>query len=184
MSDERDSPVGVTHHPRPANAGQTDTIGDDISRFVYVTYIHATADAVWYACTSPECTKRYWFGYHLATDWKPGSAWNLIRPDGGIVVSGQILEIERVRHVALTWRDEQRPELGAEGFSRCTFDLEAFDSATKLTVSHAIDVAESKLIALVSNSWPQVFLNLKSLLETGDVMLRHSLRSPSAEGRA
>jgi hypothetical protein len=56
----------------------------------------------------------------------------------------------------------------AEGESTCSFDLDpATDTVTKLTVTHAIGVGNSKLIAGVSNGWPSILASLKSLIETG-----------------
>ena len=42
--------------------------------------------------------------------------------------------------------------------------------AVKLTVLHEIDKPKSKLIEAVSGGWPKVLSNLKSLLETGEIM--------------
>jgi hypothetical protein len=42
----------------------------------------------------------------------------------------------------------------------------------KLTVTHTMDRAESKLIEAVSGGWPQVLSNLKSLLEMGEIVLK------------
>lgn len=62
------------------------------------------------------------------------------------------------------------PELRAEGYSICTFEIEPADDAVKLTISHEIDRPESKLIDAVSNGWPMILSSLKSLLETGDAL--------------
>jgi hypothetical protein len=45
------------------------------------------------------------------------------------------------------------------------------DTATKLTVTHSIAVENSKLINAVSGGWPRILSNLKSLIETGEVVL-------------
>ncbi len=41
----------------------------------------------------------------------------------------------------------------------------------KLTVSHTIERPNSKLIEGVSGGWPRILSNLKSLLETGQIIL-------------
>jgi hypothetical protein len=51
-------------------------------------------------------------------------------------------------------------------------ELEPQDGAVKLTVTHAIERANSGLIAAVSGGWPKILSNLKSLLETGDIVLK------------
>jgi hypothetical protein len=42
----------------------------------------------------------------------------------------------------------------------------------KLTITHEIDRPDSKLIEAVSGGWPRILSNLKSLLETGEVVLK------------
>jgi uncharacterized protein YndB with AHSA1/START domain len=139
------------------------------SRFEYVTYIRSKPNELWKAITTPELMRQYWFGYHIATDWKAGSPWKLVKPDGALVVSGTIVEVDHPHRGVLTWRDECRPELTAEGDARWLIEIEPEGEATKLTITHSIEVANSKLIALVSRSWPRVLSNLKSLLETSEI---------------
>ncbi len=59
------------------------------------------------------------------------------------------------------------PDLKAEGHSTCTYDLEPSGSTVKLTVTHTMDKPNSKLIAGVSEGWPNLLASLKTLLETG-----------------
>ena len=60
------------------------------SSFVYVTYIRTTQEELWTALTTPEFMKKYWFGMNFETDWKVGSPWKLIFPDGRIADAGEI----------------------------------------------------------------------------------------------
>lgn len=138
------------------------------SRFIYVTYIRTTPEKLWDALIKPEFTKRYWCGIWHESDWKPGSSWQMMIPDGRIGDSGEVVEIEKPKRLVLKWRNEFRPELKAEGYSRCIFDLEPGDDVVKLTVTHEIDQEESKFINAVSQGWPKILASLKSLLETGD----------------
>ncbi|MGE5260463.1 MAG: SRPBCC family protein [Actinomycetota bacterium] len=140
------------------------------NRFVYVTYIRTTPEKLWEALLSPEFTSTYWFGATLASDWKKGSSWKMIFADGTVTDAGEVLEIEKPKRLVLRWRNEFKPELRAEGYSRCAFDIEANGNITKLTVTHEIDKTGSKLIEAVSGGWPKVLSNLKSLLETGEVL--------------
>ena len=141
--------------------------------FVYVTYIKTTPEKLWDALTSPEMTRLYWFGAHLESDWKPGSPWKIVFPDGRIADSGELLECDPPRRMVIKWRNEWSPELKAEGYSRCTMDIEQTDGAVKLTVMHTIDRPESKFIEAVSGGWPKILSNLKSLLETGKIALEN-----------
>jgi hypothetical protein len=44
--------------------------------------------------------------------------------------------------------------------------------AVKLSISHVMDRGASKLIEAVSGGWPRILSNLKSILETGEVVLK------------
>jgi uncharacterized protein YndB with AHSA1/START domain len=145
------------------------------STFVYVTFIRTTPERLWSALTSPEFIEQYWFGMHCESDWTPGSSWQLRFSDGRVADAGEIVEADPPRRLVIKWRNEWKPELKAEGHSRCTFELErvvdAGAPAVKLSVIHEMDRPGSKLIEAVSGGWPRVLSNLKSLLETGQVVL-------------
>jgi uncharacterized protein YndB with AHSA1/START domain len=142
------------------------------TKFVYVTYIRATPERLWHALTDPEFQRAYWFGQHQEADWRPGASWKLILPDGRVADAGEVVECDPPRRLVLKWRNEFRPELKNEGYSRCVMELEPAGDATKLTVTHAIDRAESKFIGAVSGGWPKVLSSLKSLIETGSPLSR------------
>ncbi|HXZ06701.1 MAG TPA: SRPBCC family protein [Paraburkholderia sp.] len=141
------------------------------STFVYVTYIRTTPEQLWSALTSPEFTRQYWFGVHHESEWKAGASWKMIFSDGRVADTGEIVEIERPKRIVLRWRNEFRPELKEEGYSRCVVDIEPAGEAVKLTITHSIDRDGSKFIEAVSGGWPLILSNLKSLLETGNVLL-------------
>jgi uncharacterized protein YndB with AHSA1/START domain len=137
------------------------------SSFVYVTYIRTTPEKLWQALIDPEFTRKYWYEAWQESEWKPGASWRLMIPDGRVMDAGQVVDIEPHRRLVLSWRNEFKPELSAEGYSRLTYLLEAQGDTVKLTVMHEINVAGSKFIEAVSNGWPQILASLKSLLETG-----------------
>jgi uncharacterized protein YndB with AHSA1/START domain len=141
------------------------------SRFVYVTYIKTTPERLWSALTSAEFSGEYWLGARAEADWRVGGAWKLAFPDGRVADQGEITEYQPNRRLAIRWRNEWSPELNAEGWSRCVMELEPEGAAVKLTVTHSIDREESKFIVAVSGGWPKILSNLKSLLETGSVVL-------------
>jgi uncharacterized protein YndB with AHSA1/START domain len=138
------------------------------SRFVYVTYIRTTPEKLWRALLDPEFTRRYWCDTRHESEWKPGAAWRIMIPDGRVADSGEVLEIEPQKKLVLSWRNEFKPELRPEGYSRLTYELEQQGEAVKLTVIHEMDKPASKLIEAVSNGWPHILSSLKSLLETGE----------------
>jgi uncharacterized protein YndB with AHSA1/START domain len=136
-------------------------------RFVYVTYIRTTPEKIWDALVNPEFAKQYWFGAHMQSEWKKGAAWKIVLDDGRIADTGEIVEIEKPKRLVIKWRNEFMPEIKAEGWSRCTIELEPAGESVKLTVLHEIDKDGSKLIQAVSGGWPKILSGLKSLLETG-----------------
>lgn len=144
----------------------------DASTFVYVTFIRTTPDRLWSALTSPEFTRQYWYGVHHESEWTPGAPWRMIFADGRVADTGEIVEVDPPRLLVLKWRNEFKPELKAEGYSRCTIEIEPMEGAVKLSITHTMDKAGSKLIEAVSGGWPRILSNLKSLLETGDVALK------------
>ncbi|MBS0528064.1 MAG: SRPBCC family protein [Proteobacteria bacterium] len=137
--------------------------------FVYVIYIKTTAEKLWNALTDPDTNTKYWFGAHQESDWKAGSSWKIVFADGSVADTGEIVEIDPPKRMVIRWRNEFRPELKAEGYSRCTTQIEPADGAVKLTITHALDGDGTKFIAAVSGGWPLILSNLKSLLETGDI---------------
>jgi len=141
------------------------------SSFVYVTYIRTSPERLWNALTTPDATRDYWFGITLDTDWAAGSRWRMLSSDHRLLTSGEVLECDRPRRIVLSWRHEVRPELTAEGHARCVIALEPEGDVVKLTVGHAIDRADSKLVEAASVSWPKILSNLKSLIEAGAVVL-------------
>ena len=142
------------------------------STFVYVTYIRTTPEKLWSALTHDvEFMKQYWFGTHCQSEWVAGSAWKMISAEGKVLDSGEILEAEPPRRLVIRWQHENRPELQAEGASRCTMELEAIGPAVKLSITHTLEREPSKFIEAVSGGWPKIISNLKSLLETGSIAL-------------
>jgi uncharacterized protein YndB with AHSA1/START domain len=145
------------------------------STFTYVTFIHTTPERVWSALTTPDFMRQYWFDMHCESDWKKGSSWKLVFPDGRIADMGEIVEADPPRRLAIKWHNQWKPELKAEGHSLCTFTLEVVpDNAkpvVKLSIVHSMERDGSKLIEAVSGGWPRILSNLKSLLETGEIIM-------------
>jgi uncharacterized protein YndB with AHSA1/START domain len=146
------------------------------SRFVYVTYIRTTPQKLWQALTDPEFTQKYFGQTRHESKWTPGSSWRMVKPDGTVTDAGEVLEIEPNRRLVLKWRNEFKPELKAEGYSRMSYELEPKGDLVKLTVVHEIDKPDSKLIHAVSGGWPAILSSLKSFLETG-----HALESAKSD---
>jgi uncharacterized protein YndB with AHSA1/START domain len=85
------------------------------------------------------------------------------------------VEANPPKRLVIKWLNEWNPELKAEGYSRCVFDIEPVAGIVKLTVTHSNDLAKSKLIEAISGGWPKVLSNLKSLLESGQIALTENV---------
>ena len=137
-------------------------------QFIYVTYIRTTPEKLWDALTKPEFTTLYWCETWQDCEWKVGSEWKLMIPDGRVGDSGEVLELDPPRRFVVSWRNEFLPAVRAEGYLRASFDLEPAGDAVKLTVTHQFETADSELFKGVSGGWPTILASLKSLLETGE----------------
>jgi uncharacterized protein YndB with AHSA1/START domain len=142
------------------------------SQYIYVTYIRTTPQKLWDALTRPEFLRQYWFNMTQESDWKVGAAWKMLFEDGRVADAGEVLEIDPPRRLVLKWRNEFRPELTAEGYSRCVYDLEPDGEMMKLTITHSIDKNGAKFVEAVAGGWPKILSSLKSLLETGTPLPR------------
>jgi uncharacterized protein YndB with AHSA1/START domain len=138
-----------------------------VPTYVYVTYIHATAEQVWRALTDADLTAQYW-GHANVSDWQPGSAWEHRRTDGSgaVDVVGKVLAAEPPTRLVITFEDsphEQREP------SVVTFLVEAHQEIVRLTVTHE-NLPNREMLDGIASGWPAVLSNLKSLLETGAVL--------------
>jgi uncharacterized protein YndB with AHSA1/START domain len=150
------------------------------STFVYVSYIRTTPEKLWTALTDASFMKQYWFGNHCDSEWRAGSPWKMVGSNGTVLDAGEIIESDPPRRLVIRWQNQFRPELKAEGESRCTMELEPSAGAVKLSITHTIEREPSKFITAVSGGWPKVISNLKSLLETGAIALEENYPAASA----
>ncbi|MBS0376265.1 MAG: SRPBCC family protein [Proteobacteria bacterium] len=150
------------------------------STYVYVAYIRTTPERLWQALTDPAFMRQYWFGMHGESDWTAGAPWRLVSGQGQVFDAGEIIEADPPRRLVIRWQHQNRPELKAEGASRCTMELEPSGTAVKLAITHTIECEPSKFIEAVSGGWPKVISNLKSLLETGQVAIEEAYPASGA----
>jgi uncharacterized protein YndB with AHSA1/START domain len=154
----------------------------DKPTFVYTTYIRTTPEQLWQALTEPAFTARYW-GITFDSDWKPGSPVSWTQRGVTIAdVEQVVVESDPYRRLAYTWHtftpewaaafdisDEARARLAAEPRSKVTFEIEPLDDdQVKLTVVHDDLDPSGQLVSMISQGWPRVLANLKTLLETGE----------------
>jgi DNA-binding transcriptional ArsR family regulator/uncharacterized protein YndB with AHSA1/START domain len=155
----------------------------DRPSFVYTTYIHTTPERLWQALTDPAFTQRYW-GITFQTDWQEGSTMSWHQRGVTITDPEQIvLESEPYRRLAYTWHsftpefadelaltDDARERLATEPRSKATFEIEHLGDRVKLTVVHDDLEPGGLLGSMISQGWPRVLSDLKTLLETGETL--------------
>ena len=138
-------------------------------KFVYVTYIRSTPEKIWDAITKPEFCRQYWLGAcTLESTWKEGAPWKMVSGEGTLSDDGEVVEARRPNHLVLKWQHQLYPEMKAEGWSRCTFDITEEAGLARLSVVHEIDRENSKVIKGVSGGWPMILSGLKTFLESGE----------------
>ncbi len=159
----------------------------DKPSFVYSTYIRTTPERLWQALTDPAFTERYW-GLTLESDWQAGSPvilrqWGLTIADPEQVV----LESDPFRRLSYTWHtftaewqqvahetvgfpQEFLDQIAREPRSKVTFEIADLGDLVKLSVIHDGFEAGSGVLATISQGWPYILSNLKTLLETDDIL--------------
>jgi uncharacterized protein YndB with AHSA1/START domain len=155
----------------------------DKPEFVYKTYIRTTPELLWRALTDPAFTARYW-ETTLESDWQVGSpvTWH----DHGVTIArpGQVvLEADPYRRLAYSWHtftpewgevhgfdEEFLARIAGERRSRVSFEIEPLGEIVKLTVVHDDFDPGSTVAEMVSEGWPRLISDLKTLLETGETL--------------
>jgi len=171
----------------------------DKPSFVYTTYIQTTPERLWQALTDPAFTERYW-GVAFDTDWNAGSSMSLRQ--WGLTISDPdqvVLESEPYRRLAYTWHTfspewqkeaaervgfpkEFLERVAAERRSKVAFEIDDLGEFVKLTVIHDGFDSGSAVLATISQGWPHILSNLKTLLETGTTLSES--QAPAGEARA
>jgi uncharacterized protein YndB with AHSA1/START domain/DNA-binding transcriptional ArsR family regulator len=145
---------------------------------VYTIHIHATPERVWRALTDPALTERYW-ETTLRSDWRAGSAvvWE---HHGDTIADPEqvVLECDPPRRLSYTWHTftpewaythgiggDLLARVAAEPRSKVAFELEPAGDTVKLTVIHDGFEPGSTVLRMVSDGWPLLLSDLKTLLE-------------------
>jgi uncharacterized protein YndB with AHSA1/START domain/DNA-binding transcriptional ArsR family regulator len=166
---------------------------NDQPTFVYTTYIKTTPERLWQALTDPAFTARYW-GITFDSDWQPGS--EMIWHQRGVTIADPdqiVLESEPYRRLSYTWHTfsseladaldfsaEAQVRIAEEPRSKVTFEIEELGERVKLTVVHDGFEPGSVVVTLVSQGWPSVLSDLKTLLETGETLPESTEAIPPA----
>ncbi|WP_420750017.1 ArsR/SmtB family transcription factor [Rhodococcus sp. O3] len=155
---------------RAEELAMTSTDAHTIPDYVYTTYIRATAEDVWHALTDADLTARYW-GHAQISDWTPGSTVEHVRTDGSGIAdcAGRVIEADRPRRLTFGFDDPARVDDPDFEPSVVTFEIEPHRDIVKLTVVHR-KLQNADDLHAIGEGWPAVLANLKTLLETGEVL--------------
>ena len=132
---------------------------------VYAIYINASPERIWQAITDGAETVRYYYGTRVISDWNVGSHIRYDYPDGTVAADGEVLAIDPPTRLEMTFHPRWDPEAEAEGAVRQVWQVEAADSATKLTVTTIGLKAGTKQAEEFANGMIFIVSGLKSLVE-------------------
>lgn len=136
---------------------------------VYNIFIRSTPQKVWDALTKSEFTTQFFFGRTVESDWRKGSRWKLLFPDGRVDVEGEVLESDPPRLLQVTWRvawleDPPAPAL-------ITYEIQQHGEIVQLMMTQHTDSAiPRKYVKAGQMGWGAILSSLKSMLETGKAL--------------
>ena len=98
------------------------------------------------------------------------SAATYYNQDDSIAVAGTVIESSYPNRLSYTWHVHYDPIAFKETPSRVTFQLDPVEDATRLTLIHDEFEADSVVLPNITEGWIAILSNLKTLVETGQVM--------------
>jgi uncharacterized protein YndB with AHSA1/START domain/DNA-binding transcriptional ArsR family regulator len=134
---------------------------------VFEIYIRTTPERLWKAITDPEIRSKYQFGARIASDWTPGSHFEMAHPRApGLLGEGENIEVDPPRRLVQSMTALWSDDVKSEGTSRVTWEIEPVGDSCRLTVTHdqLRDGANDQLYG----GWPMILSGLKTWLETGE----------------
>jgi uncharacterized protein YndB with AHSA1/START domain len=152
----------------------------------YRIFIRATPQAIWHAITDPSFTEQWGYGLREQYDLRPGGQYRGMASQfmeqmgmTGVVVDGEVLEVDPPRKLVLTWRMAIDPRLNTEGFTRLTYEIEpGRDGVSRLSVYHDVSgrplhdamIAGDAQGPGANAGWTWILSDLKTALESGSRM--------------
>jgi uncharacterized protein YndB with AHSA1/START domain len=137
---------------------------------VCTIYIKAPVERVWQGLTDSDFTARYFHSTKIESTWEAGADVTYYNQDGSTAVKGTVLASEYPTLLSFTWHVHYDPEAFKERPSRVTFELTEVEDATRLILVHDDFEDGSVVLPNISKGWIAILSNLKTLLETGDIM--------------
>jgi uncharacterized protein YndB with AHSA1/START domain len=136
---------------------------------VFEVYIRTTPERLWEAITSPDYTRRYFYGGHYESSWQPGTHYRSVLDDGTTPFEGTLVEVEPPHRLVYTFQYTGDPETRDERPSRVTWEIVPLPGMCRLSVTHdGFAEGVRKTYRKVGSGWPFILSNLKSFIETGE----------------
>jgi uncharacterized protein YndB with AHSA1/START domain len=147
-------------------SGLKNTLEETMEK-VFEIYIKTTPERLWEAITDPELRSKYTFGARIASDFTPGSRYEMSHP-GGLLGEGENLEVDPPRRLVQSMTALWSDDVKSEGTSRITWEIEPVGDSCRLTVTH--DQLREGANNELYGGWPMILSGLKTLLETGELL--------------
>jgi len=139
---------------------------------VYTIYVKSTPEEVWHALTTGEMSAKYFFGNSVEVDQRVGGAYIVRTPDGGLHISGEVIDCERLRKLTVTFNVNWPALIEKLGPTLISYEIELFGDAVKLTLTEShVQFLSDDILSGGRQGWPAIISSLKSLLETGEPLV-------------
>jgi uncharacterized protein YndB with AHSA1/START domain len=123
---------------------------------------------VWQALTRAEFSRKYFFGNAVEVDLRIGGAYTMRTPDGALHISGEVVECDPPKKLAITFNVNWPELIEKLGPTLVTYEIEPAGDAVRLTMTESHDRPLSDdILSGGRQGWPAILSSLKSLLETG-----------------
>jgi uncharacterized protein YndB with AHSA1/START domain/DNA-binding transcriptional ArsR family regulator len=140
-------------------------------KHVYSTLIRTTPEALWQAIIDGTQTARYYYGTAFQPDngLTAGSGYRYLYPDGSVAADGEILAVDPLQQLKLTFQARWDEAMIKEGPVTQTWEIErAEDGVCRLTVITEGLVEGSQTAEEFAGGIVYIVSGLKTFLETGE----------------
>jgi DNA-binding transcriptional ArsR family regulator/uncharacterized protein YndB with AHSA1/START domain len=139
---------------------------------VFAIYIRTTLEQLWQAITSSDYTLQYYYASTVESDWMAGSPFIYKIGDQTAIV-GEVIESIPPEKLVCTFDAQWDEDVRRDPPSRITWMLEtAGPDVCKLTVVHDGFESLTATFEQVVGGMPFILSGLKTLLETGNPLMR------------
>ncbi len=136
---------------------------------VFQIFIRTTPEKLWQALTEGDISQRYYFNTRVQSTWANGAGYTYEYPDGGVMITGTVLECDPPRKLVTTFKPMWLKGAESQDFSKVTYEITQEGTACKLTLTHE-NIEAHGIADGLREGWSMILSGLKSLLETGEAL--------------